>query len=141
MDQPVIRKIRTVAKITDKAGNVYEGLQAGLAECCGNNELDGQPFYLTTALELWPEDQLALFGHTLRRADVSVDYAVWEITHGDNNQYKSLVYPGDLILFVDGKTIPIIGEQVKLLFDVTLNQVEVPIEPDEGEHCNKVAEL
>jgi hypothetical protein len=137
IEPKVIRRVTTRAVITDKTGRNYEGLQLGHAERCGNNELDGIPFYLTTDAKLWSDDQMALFGKYIRGADAAVDYAVWEVTHGDNEQYKTVVYPGDLILFVDGKIIPIIGEQVNLLFDVTTYQVEIPVEPDPEQHVDK----
>lgn len=130
----VVRCLKTFVTIRDKQGNTYEGIQAGVAEICGDGTTDGESFYVTTVVADWPQEQLALMGHAVRSSYAAVDYLVWEVKHGDNEKYTTVVYPGDLILFINGKIIPFIGEQVKLLFDVTKEVREIPLEPDHVKH-------
>jgi len=132
-EQPkVIRRLKTFVTITDKHGIVYDGLQLGLAEKCGGKPgYDGEMIYVTKAYEEWsPEKKAALSKQVFISHRAPVDYIIWEVTHGDNDQYVTTLYPGDLLLFIDGSFVPYIGEQVKLGFNVTKETRELPPEPN-----------
>lgn len=128
MTEPkVVRRLKTMVRIFDRQGVQYEGVLVGLAERCGDGTTDGETFYPTSSPALWTQERFALLGKSVKQVDVAVDYVVWEVTHGDNDQYTTHVYPGDLILFIDGKIVPFIGEQVKHFFSVEKYTVELPV--------------
>jgi hypothetical protein len=104
--------------IKDKFGTTHSGLQVGHAEVCGDGETDGQQFYPTVGLDLENFQRVLTRDKVFFRADAAVDYVVWQLTHGDNHQYTTLLYPGDVIILVSDKMLPVVGDAVKLFLDV-----------------------
>jgi hypothetical protein len=128
-NQPVTRRIYNLVRIKDKQGKAYTGFVVGLAEKCGDSELDGQAFYATEDLSGWTDEQFALVNKKLKAIwDCAVDYLVWDCTHGDNEQYISRICPGDLLLVIDDKVVPVIGELRELMFEYEHYTVDAPLE-------------
>lgn len=48
----------------------------------------------------------------------NTDYVVMQLIWGDNKEYMTELYPGDIVIKVDGKFIPFCGKQVNLVFKV-----------------------
>ncbi|MNK75904.1 hypothetical protein D3C87_954580 [compost metagenome] len=127
--RPVISSKFNLVRINDKQGKAYSGFVIGLAEKCGDGEIDGQAFYPTKDLLTMPNDQFDKVKKQLKTIwDCNVDYLVWNCTHGDNEQYVTRICPGDILLLIDNKIVPVIGELRELMFDYEHYSIDAPLE-------------
>lgn len=130
MTQPqVVRRVINLVRIKDKQGKEYTGFVIGLAEKCGDGKTDGQAFYGTADLLTQSNEQFASINKQLKTIwDCAVDYLVWDCTHGDNEQYITRICPGDLLLIIDDKAVPVIGELRELMFEYEHYTIDAPQE-------------
>ncbi|MNU01818.1 hypothetical protein D3C72_2453360 [compost metagenome] len=76
-----------------------------------------------------PNDQFDKVKKQLKTIwDCNVDYLVWNCTHGDNEQYVTRICPGDILLLIDNKIVPVIGELRELMFDYEHYSIDAPLE-------------
>lgn len=133
MDQATLQLSDRLISVCDTNGFRFTAARVTAAEYNGNNFADA-PFAYTDFAASHLLNRLLREGHMRfyclpTTAHEVLDHGVWELQVQDHQWIK--LFPGNVILFRDGKIIPVVGEAVGTFLIISTGQKASDVAQDE----------